>query len=135
MIIMSKFIKRLTKSLANVENSLLLGDGFGQLIDLADTFNTVFVVSPIDINIKKRNIIYRETFDRIEELPNISCIVINRNRVQEMPMLRSSWTKYRPLIIIEGEEVIGRDLSKDLYDTGYRAVEQYKDYHVWQKIK
>ena len=132
---MSKFIKRLTKSLANIDNILILGDGTGQLAEIADVFNTVFVVAPIHAEIKKRNIIYRETFDRIEELSNISCILINRNRVQEMPMLRNSWTKYKPSIMIEGEEVIGRDLSKDLYDTGYRAVEQYKDFHVWKKIK
>ena len=135
MIIMSKFIKRLTKSLKNIENCIILGDGFGHIDDIIESFNTVFFVGSTGADIKLKNTIYIENYEYVEQLSDISCIIVNRSKVKDINRLQPFWIKKKPLIIFEGSEVIERDFSEEMYRYGYRAVEQYKDYHVWQKIK
>jgi hypothetical protein len=133
--IMSKLIKRLQKEVKFLENTILLGCGFGHFDDIVESFDTVFIINAQSTEIKRKNIVYREDFNHIEQLSDVNSIFVDRNRVDAIAGLRPAWMKRKMAIIIEGSEVIDRQTASSLWESGYRAVEQYKDYHVWKRIQ
>lgn len=130
--IMNKFQKRITKLSKNWQTALVIGNAFGHLEDLLGIFDTVFVIADHPPAIKARNLVYREMFDQFEQLSDIHFMFYDRNTIE---MFRSSmgiWNRNKPVVIIEGHDVIGRDLSGHLYTNSYNAVHQEEEYHVWK---
>ena len=132
MIIMSKFIKRLTKGVENPQNCVVLGTGFELLPEILEVFNTVFLFSPDRPNIKSKKLVYRETFDDLGPLCDVSAVFVDLICVGQLETIASIWTKYKSLIYVEGSDVIDRTKSTMLYSQGWNAVEQQKMYHVWK---
>lgn len=135
MIVMGKFEKRLSKSSKNVENALVIGSGFGKLEEILSVYKTVFVWAPTPPAIKAKNLVYRENFDHINQLTDISAIIFDINQLQFLDITVPVWKRYHSSILIEGNEPIGRDLSKTLYINNYRCVDQQGFYHVWKLQK
>lgn len=132
MIIMSKLAKRLRKLVKVPENSVILGQGFGQMDLILDLFNTTFIFSWDAPRIKAKNLVYRENFDDLSPLSGISMVLIDIDQLHHIDKIMPVCLRCRSLILIEGNEVIGRDLSKTLYVNNYRAVDQHGFYHVWK---
>lgn len=132
MIIMAKFEKRLRKMIGNVDNAMVIGAGFGFLPEFINVFNTIFLFSFGTTNIKSKKIVPKENLNDLNSLTEVSAIIIDRNQVHRLDQLLPIWHKFKPVVIIEGNEVIGRDLSLALYKAGYQAVEQQDQYHVWK---
>lgn len=132
---MNKFGKRITKFIGKVENCLVVGHGFGKLEDILQTFNTVFLVSEKLPPIKAKNLIFRETLGDLNTLVGITVIFFDRNQVDNISSTVPLWYRLKPYIIIEGNDVIGRDLSKELYHHGYRAIELQGSHHIWKLQK
>lgn len=132
---MAKLNKRLKKSNIDIINAVVIGTGFGRLDELLASFKTVFYISELLPNIRSRNLVYKTDFDDIGQLPNVTVIFFDRDKVLKIPdtvpLMLYSW----PSIVIEGNDVIGREYSTDLYKHGYRALEQHGMFHVWKKIK
>jgi hypothetical protein len=135
MILMSKFTKRLEKNSRVLENCIVVGSAFGNLESLCDIFNTVFVLSDGDRSFKRKNVVYREDFDDISILPNISVIFIDADKIDKIGKLKSAWTRYWPTIFIGSGEFIDRSYSKMLNGNHYEIVELYKDYQIWKLKK
>jgi len=129
---MNKFGKRIQKFVGNVENCLVIGHGFGKLNNIAETFNTVFIFSEKEVPYKAKNIIHRESFDSIFQLSSISVIFFDRDQLDKLRPSIPLWLTHKPYIIIEGNDVIDRDQSKDLYERNYRAVELQGTHHIWR---
>ncbi len=132
---MTKFEKRLSKALGKCENALVIGNGFGYLEPLLAVCKTVFVISPQPPEIKARNLVYRESFNRVEHLADISVVFFDINQLRALEMTAPLWTRSYPSIIIEGSEPIGRDLSGILYKNHYHCTDTKENFHIWTKQK
>jgi hypothetical protein len=135
MVKMNKFAKRLRKQVKHTENGIVIGRGFGMMAEIVGVFNTVFHFSFGDCVFRAKNVVPRTNFEDIGILSDISMILIDLNQVQHIDKLLPVWTKYHPLVLIEGNDVIERDLSGVLYTNHYRCVEQQGFYHVWKKMQ
>jgi len=132
---MEKFQKRLLKTKKNPQNAIVLGEGFGHLEDILEVFKSVFVFAPTAPKIKAKNLIFREHGAGKDFLNDISVVFVDRDKTKKIDDIVIILNKWHSLVVIEGDEVIGRDLSQTLYRTGYGAVEQQGYYHTWKKLK
>ena len=116
----------------NSTNALVIGHGFGKIEDIVQTFNSVFITSYDNIDFKSKNLIYREKIDDLSTLVEIGAVFIdlkNLNKLSEvMPMIR----KYRAPVLIEGRDMISKELAQPLIDFGYRPTDQSDSFYVWK---
>lgn len=132
---MSKFAKRLKKSSPGIENALVIGSGFGHLEEILSIYKTVFVIDEERPNIKAKNLVYRENFDHLNQFTDISIIVFGLDRLHLLETFKDVWQRNESVIIIEGDECIGREFSKPLYNTSWGCREKQGFFHTWEKIK
>jgi len=132
MIIMSKITKRLRKLVKSPENAVVIGQGFGHLDIMLNLFKTIFIFSWDAPKVKAKNLIFRENFNDLNPMAEISMVFFDLNQLHHLDTMLSVCVRNKSLIIIEGNDVIGRDLSKSLYINNYRAVDQHGFYHVWK---
>lgn len=132
---MSKFAKRVSKTIRVEGNALVVGDGFGFLTEILKLFESVFVVLNDEPRVKSKNIIYRDTLADLHLLPDITVIFVdlkNKHRIDEFEytMIRS-----KPIFLIEGNDCLSGEWTKKMYKLGYRAVDQQGYFHQWKKIQ
>ena len=131
---MHKFSKRIKKYINNDISVLVIGEAFGHLKELSDIFKTVFVISSLEDKVKEKNIVYRENFDNINDIGEVPVILVDLDKVKELEMMPTYWTRFKPLVLIEGNEPIDRSKSAYLYKYGYRCIDQLGFSHVWKKL-
>jgi hypothetical protein len=131
---MSKFSKKIKKIVRSPQYALVVGNGFGHLSDILDTFQTVFLISNDLIDMQDKKLIRRENFDNLSELSNIQLIIINLDCIDKLSFLSGVWQKNKPYILIEGYHPIERNFSAPLYNSGYRCFELFDEFHLWKKI-
>lgn len=131
---MSKIEKKLKKSLPSTESVLIVGQGFIGLDTALEVFNTVFVVNSKPL-IKNKKLIHITSTSGLSIISNLSVIMFDRSQIDNISSISSLWHRNKPLIIIEGNEVISRDYSGSLYQNNYRAIEQTDTYHIWKSLK
>jgi hypothetical protein len=126
---MTKFNKKLRKiTLKNPRYAVSLGSAFGHLDEITDLFRTVFVLDYNDDNLKKRNIVYMESFKYLTTIPDVDVIFVDedkRNRIQE---LQPIWRRYNSFLIVQGEPFA----DKFLRNERYKIIVVEKKYHVWK---
>lgn len=133
---MNKFTKRIIKSAKNRTASLVLGNAFGNLSELTEIFENVFLHIEISKNVfKKKNIIFIEDIDNPIEIPLLSMIFIDAEYLGKIGSLRLLMNKYSPVIMIGSGEFIEKTYSKFLNDHRYEIVELFKDYQIWKMKK
>jgi hypothetical protein len=129
---MNKITKRLRKLVKSPENAVVVGQGFGHLDIMLNLFKTIFIFSWDAPKVKAKNLIFRENFDDLSPLSEVSMVFVDLNQLQHLEKIIPVCIRHNSLIIVEGNDVIGRDLSKILYINNYRAVDQHGFYHVWK---
>jgi hypothetical protein len=129
---MSKLTKRLRKLVKNPENAIVVGQGFGQLDIMLNLFKTIFIFSWNAPKLKAKNLIFRENFNDLNPMSEISMVFFDRDQVHHLETMMAMCVKNKSVIVIEGNDVIGRNLSLPLYTNNYRAVDQQEFYHVWK---
>lgn len=132
---MSKFEKRLSKILKKPQNAIIIGDGFGHLDIFLENFKTVFYINETFPSIRAKNLVYRENSTDLSSLPDISAIIFNLSTVHNLHLYTEVWKKHKSVVIIEGEEPIGRNLSKPLYDTHWGCTSLQGFFHIWEQLK
>ncbi len=132
---MNKFGKRIVKFIGRVENCLIIGQGYGNLSSICETFQTVFISNDVRPDFKAKNLIFRESLENLNGLVGISVIFVDRNQVEKLKSTIPLWYQQNPFIIIEGEKTIDRDLSKDLYEHHYRSIAELEVHHIWKSQK
>ena len=131
---MNKFIKRISKSKKNIRNILVVGTGWEKLPNLCDVFPSVFIISTGPQDFRRKNLIYKESFDQIETLPDIDAIVIDRDQDMHVSKLLPLLNKYQSVILVQGIELFAKPEYKFLKTHGYAVVEMFGDSHLWKKI-
>ena len=131
---MNKFIKRISKSKKNIRNILVVGTGWEKLSNLCDVFPSVFIISTGPQDFRRKNLIYKESFDQIETLPDIDAIIMDRDQDIHVSKLLSLLNKYQSVILVQGIELFAKPEYKFLKTHGYAVVEMFGDSHLWKKI-
>ena len=130
---MTKFQKRLSKLTKNNTSALVVGTAFGQISQILNMYSTVFVVNEDMLELKARNLIYRQTIDRLSHLVNVGIVFLDIKHIDKLENLQSFWKKNNSLVLIEGNDAISRELSKPLYDSGWRCTSLQGSFHVWEQ--
>jgi len=130
---MNKFTKKITKISKNSRGALVIGCGMGNLSAIVNLFRNVFLFSHTRPEEKFKNLIFKEDLKNLESLTDIDFIFIDRKFLRYLNDLIPVWNRCRPIIIIEGMEVIDRKTSEFLYRDGFRATKQDKILHVWTR--
>ena len=132
---MNKIKKRLSKLSKNTNSVLVIGTAFGQLEQLLDLYSTIFVVNEDSTELKAKNLIYRQSIERLDNIVNVGAVFFDIKHISKLESLQTFWKKNDSLIFIEGGDPLPRELSKPLYDSGWRCTSLQGVFHVWQKIK
>lgn len=132
---MTKFQKKILKTAKKLENCLIVGKGFDFLEEFLEIFKTVFVVSDQIPNIRVKNLIFRSDSENLSQLHDITHIIIDRDQITDLEKYQPVWCKNNSLVIIEGDEPIGREFSKSLYISHWNCTSCQGFFHVWEKIK
>jgi hypothetical protein len=130
---MTKFQKRLSKLTKNKTSALVIGTAFGQISQILSMYSTVFVVNEDLGELKAKNLIYRQTIDRLDYLVNVGVVFLDMQHINKLENLQTFWKKNNSLVLIEGNDAISRNLSKPLYDSGWRCTSLQGMFHVWEK--
>jgi Icc-related predicted phosphoesterase len=133
--IMNKFQKRLCKLDKNQVNAVVIGGAFGNLENILEIYNTVFVIDENFPTVKAKNLVYKENFDHLNAITEASAIFFDLSRLDQFEMVKDFWQRNNSKVIIEGDEPIGREFSKPLYDTGWGCTSKQGVFHVWEKLK
>jgi hypothetical protein len=131
---MDKFEKRLRKISNSYNNALVIGNSFGHLEKILTIYSTVFVIDKLPA-IKAKNLVYRENFDHLDNVVQVSAVFFDLDELEHLSNLKDCWQRNNALVIIEGNEPIGREFSKPLYDSGWGCTSLQGFFHVWEKIK
>jgi hypothetical protein len=132
---MSKFQKRLSKLLINCENAVVIGHGFGYLSEIVNMFKTVFVIGEYVPAIKSKKLVYRENFDNLSQISEVSVILFDLSEVSRLEQVSPIWHRTKAVVVIEGNEPISRTLSTSLYASSYECTGLYKTFHIWELKK
>ena len=130
---MTKFQKRLSKLTKNNTSALVVGTAFGQISQILNMYSTVFVVNEDMLELKARNLIYRQTIDRLSHLVNVGIVFLDIKHIDKLENLQPFWKRNNSLVLIEGNDAISRELSKPLYDSGWRCTSLQGSFHVWEQ--
>jgi hypothetical protein len=133
--IMNKFQKRLRKLDKNQINAIVIGTAFGNLENILEIYNTVFVINENFPTVKAKNLVYREDFHNLNAITEVSAIFFDLSRLDRFEMVKDFWQRNNSKVIIEGDEPISREFSKSLYDTGWGCTSKQGLFHVWEKLK
>ena len=130
---MTKFQKRLSKLTKNKTSALVIGTAFGQLTQLLDLYSTIFIVNENATELKAKNLIYRQSIERLDNIVNVGAVFFDITHISKLESLQTFWKKNNSLIFIEGGDALPRELSKPLYDSGWRCTSLQGIFHVWEK--
>ncbi len=130
---MAKFNKRISKIAGrHPQNALVIGDGFGFLSNVLEIFQTVFVIDDSKPTTKARNLVFKEESDELHLLVDISVVIFDRDQINEINVYAPVFTRWKSVVVIEGDEPISRDFSQSLYHHGWRCTSQQGFFHVWE---
>jgi hypothetical protein len=126
-------IKKKLRKLSKIHgNALVLGAAFGNIENIVTIYNTVFVIDENVPTARAKNLVYKENFNYLNAITEVSAIFVDLNRLDRFDAVKDFWQRNKSIIIIEGNEPIGREFSKPLYDTGWRCTSTQGHFHVWE---
>ena len=132
MIIMTKFIKKITKNVKDTQSCIVLGRGYGHFDELIEIFKTVFVLSNGVDEIRKKNIVYRTDFSDTDPLPYIGAVFVDEDQFDNLGTIDSIIRKHKLLIYVGTREFIPTEYAKFFNKRNYEVVEIFKDSQLWK---
>jgi hypothetical protein len=132
---MTKFQKRLHKLSRNNAHALVLGSAFGILDQVVGIYNTVFVISAVPPAVKAKNLVYKETFVKLDHIQNIASIFIDHSELCNLDKVEAVWKTHNSKIFIEGGVRIDNTIAKPLYDSGWACTSLQGIFHVWEHYR
>ena len=132
---MTKYQKRLHKLSRNNAHALVLGSAFGILDQVVEIYDTVFVVSADQPPVRAKNLVYKETFVKLDHIQNIASIFIDYTELCNLDKVEALWKKHNSIIFIEGDVRIDNAVAKPLYDSGWACTSLQGIFHVWEHYR
>ena len=132
---MNKAQKRLHKLSRDHAHALVLGSAFGILDQIVEIYDTVFVVSADQPAVRAKNLVYKETFVKLDHIQNIASIFIDHSELCNLDKVEVLWKKYNSKIFVEGGVRIDNTIAKPLYDSGWACTSLQGSFHVWEHYR
>jgi len=133
---MAKFRKRITKmSKKPLNDALVLGTAFGNLDELLDIYNTVFVYDEILPSVKARNLVLKQDLQSCLDITTVTGLFIDLKFVRLFDSITPLLSRPRPELFVEGDEVVPKTETKNLWRCGYRPLEKCGTFHYWSKTE
>lgn len=133
MIIMPKFKKRISKTHPHsLQNALVIGRGFGFLESITETYQTVFLIDLTRPDTKTKNLVFKENYDDLHLLVDVSTVFFDLAKINDINLIAPVFTRWKSLVIVEGNEPIGREFTQSLYHHGWRCTSLQGFFHVWE---
>lgn len=129
---MSKFAKRIKKINKKARNLLVVGNAWGNMNDLLESYNTIFHIDNQHRIIKAKNVVYRENFDNIHLLQDIDLAIIDFDHQNHLSDLLPVFKRWSSLILLQGPEIISKENQQFLKSHNYQIVEIHKTYFQWK---
>ena len=130
---MSKFKKRISKLTRNpLQNALVIGEGFGHMENLLEIFQTVFVIDESFPKIRSKNLVFKENYDDLHLLIDISFIFFDISKINDINLLAPVFSRWKSIVVVEGNDQISRDYTQSLYNNGWKCTSQQGFFHVWE---
>lgn len=130
---MSKFTKRLSKLTKNSpQNALVIGEGFGFIEDIISIFQTVFVIDRNRPKIKSKNLVYRQNFDDLQTLVDITHVFFDLKNITDITYASPVFTRWKPFVIIEGNVIPSAEFTRPLINQGYKCYRLDGFFHPWE---
>lgn len=129
---MSKFVKRIKKLNKAARNVLIVGQGWGNLQDVIDSYSSIFLIDDEKRLVRAKNLIYREDFNNLNQLQDVDLVLLDldhENHINDVIILLKRWSS---ILLIEGPELISKENQKLLKSNRYEIVEVQKRYYVWK---
>ena len=111
---MNKSQKRLHKLSRDHTHALVLGSAFGILDQVIEIYDTVFVVSEAQPTVKAKNLVYKETFVKLDHIQNIASIFVDLKEINHLDKIQATWIKHNSIVFIEGNDKIDKFMAKAL---------------------
>ena len=131
---MTKFQKRLMKVLPKMQDCVVFGTAFGYLEEIVPIFQTIFILDKGGDRVRAKNTVYISEIKETSVFNRVNSMFLDLNCLDDLQHLPLLLTICKPYILIEGNDVIGRDKSTVLYKNAYRAISQNKNFHTWVGI-
>lgn len=131
---MASFSKKIRKLNKFPKNALIIGKAFGQLEELSEIFDSLFVVGSDNNLLRKRNIIYREDFEFLTSLPDIDFIFVDKDYFEQLLKINQIWRKNRSYLVTEGEAPPDKHIYKFLAAETFTIADAHK-HHIFWKFK
>ena len=109
---MADFAKKLKKMSRGTTTAIALEPDGDTLNTLTEVFGTVFSFSVIPPAIKKRNIVYRETVENTDSIPEVGMIFVEVDGLLHLPAFKPTLKNYQPTIVINSGEYVTKKISK-----------------------
>jgi hypothetical protein len=132
---MNKIQKRLRKLSRNNTHALVLGSAFGILDQILEVYNTVFVIDESPPAIKAKNLVYKETFVKLDHLQDMSSIFVDINQLDNLDKIEVIWRNHNSKLFVEGGDRVENDKVKILYDSGWACTSLQGMFHVWEHYR
>jgi hypothetical protein len=130
---MADFAKKIKKMSRGTTTAIALEPNGDTLNMLTEVFGTVFSFSVIAPDVKKRNMIYRETVEDTSSIPEVGMIFVELDGLLHLPAFRSTLKNNQPTILINSGEYVTKKISKWLSDEmHYGLVDLAKSWQVWK---
>lgn len=114
------------------DNALIIGSGLGYLESLLACCNSVFIIPDEGFSVRRKNLIVKENFDKIESLPGISFIFMDWHQAVNIKKMSNLILSQKPDLLIESKELILVEQIKWLHSHKYALTEKEKKYHRWE---
>jgi hypothetical protein len=132
---MSDITKKFRKWARSMQTAIAVETSDDLLNDLSKTFSTVFVFSVNPPGIKKRNIIYRELVENVDQIPEVGFICVGVEGIVHIPALQTIFQHHKPTLMIRSGEYPSKKISRWLNEhVRYEMVDIAKHHQLW-KIK
>lgn len=135
MIIMTKFIKKITKLEKFHENCVVIGTVWGNLEDVCEVYDTVFILSDGEQTVRRKNIVYRENFEETSLLPYINSIFVDLDQLEKLIKLENVIKKFKLSVYINHGYHIDDYYHRFFNIRGYQLVEMNKHFQMWKPKK
>lgn len=114
------------------ENALIIGSGLGYTESLLACCKSVFIIPDEGFDLRRKNLIVKETFDKIEDLPGITFIFMDWHQHVNIKKFEKLLLRQKPVLIVGGTEMIPLETLKWMTSHHYSVVEIEKKYHRWE---
>lgn len=129
---MADLSKRIRKILKKPKNAVVLGNAMDNVGSLCELFSTVFIINGQIENFRKKNIIYRENFEGLENISEIDFVFVDKSRIDDIYELRNLIKRQQPYVLTEDTSAIRKEHTKFFREYQYQVVDIAKRFYIWK---